>query len=304
MKIKKEVKIGAVAVIALVLFVWGYNFLKGSSIFSGEYRLYAHYPNSSGLSQSDPVILNGFRIGQVEKIKFDPSNDGSLVVSLIITSSFPIPDNSVAKIVNTSITGSKGVEIFLGNATTYLSHGDNIHSELDPSMVDRLAKEIMPLKEKIEDLVESLNITAQSINDILNDQSRKDMIESLANIRKITGMAANQQNNLDAIMTNAKSFTEDLKQSSEQFDHIVTNVSTITDDIAQADIAGTINQLQHTIASMDSILQQIQSDNNTLGMLMTTDSLHNELTRSTEQLRLLLEDVRKNPKKYVKFSVF
>jgi len=304
MKIKKEVKIGAIAVVALVLFVWGYNFLKGSSVFSHEYKLYAHYPNSSGLSQSDPVILNGFRIGQVEKIKFDPSNDGSLVVSLIITNSFPIPDNSVAKIVNTNITGSKGVEIFLGNSTTYLSHGDNIRSELDPSMVDRLAKEIMPLKEKIEALVESLNTTAHSINDILNDQSRKDMIESLANIRKITYMAANQKNNLDTIMTNAKSFTEDLKQSSEHFDHIVTNVSNITDDISQADIAGTINQLQHTIATMDSILQQIQSDNNTLGRLMTTDSLHNELTRSTEQLRLLLEDVRKNPKKYVKFSVF
>jgi phospholipid/cholesterol/gamma-HCH transport system substrate-binding protein len=55
---------------------------------------------------------------------------------------------------------------------------------------------------------------------------------------------------------------------------------------------------------MDSLLLQIQSDNNTLGKLITTDSLHNELTRSTEQLRLLLEDVRLNPKKYVRFSVF
>jgi phospholipid/cholesterol/gamma-HCH transport system substrate-binding protein len=304
MKIKKEIKIGLIAIAALAVFVWGYNFLKGSSIFSSEYRLYAHYPNSSGLSQSDPVILNGFRIGQVEKIRFNPSNDGSLIVSLIITNAFPIPDNSIAKIVSTNITGSKGVEIFIGNSTTYLEHGDTIQAELDPSMIEMLAKEIMPLKEKVEDFIEELNIMAQSINDILNEQSRQNIIESLENLKRITNMMANQKNNLDAIMNNAKSFTEDLKQSSERFDHIVTNVSNITDDVAQADIAGTVSQLQNTIATMDSILQQIQSDNNTIGKLMTTDSLHNELTRSTEQLRLLLEDIRMNPKKYVKFSVF
>ena len=304
MKIKKELKIGAIAVAALALFIWGYNFLKGSSIFSHEYKLYAHYPNSNGLSTSDPVILNGYKIGQVETIKFAPNNDGSLIISLIITSSFPIPDNSIAKIVSTSITGSKGVEIFMGDSKNYLSHGDSIRSELDPSMIDMLAKEIMPLKEKVEGLVEQLNITAQSINDILNEQSRQNIIESLENLKNITYMATRQKNNLDAIMNNTKSFTEELKQSSEHFDHIVKNVSNITDDISQADISGAVAQFQHTIATMDSLLLQIQSDNNTLGKLMTTDSLHNELTRSTEQLRLLLEDIRTNPKKYVRFSVF
>ncbi|MCL2510694.1 MAG: MlaD family protein [Bacteroidales bacterium] len=304
MKIRKELKIGAIAVAALVSFVWGYNFLKGSSVFSSEYRLYAHYANSNGIAPSDPVILNGYKIGQVEKVKFDPNHDGSLIVSLIITNSFPIPDNSIAKIVSTNITGSKGVEIFIGNATTYLTHGDTIHSELDLSMIDRLAKEIMPLKEKVECLVEDLSITAQAINDILNEQSRQNITESLENIRNITKMVAGQKNNFDAIMTNAKSFTEDLKQSAEQFDHIVTNASAITDDIAQADISGAIAQLQRTVATMDSLLLQIQSDNNTIGKLITTDTLHNELTRSTEQLRLLLEDVRLNPKKYVKFSLF
>ena len=304
MKIKKEVKIGFLAVAALVVFVWGYNFLKGSSIFTSEYRLYAHYPNSSGLSKSDPVILNGFRIGQVENIKFNPNYDGSLIVSLIITSSFPIPDNSIAKIVSTNITGSKGVEIFMGNSNTYLSHGDTIHAELDPSMIEMLAKEIMPLKEKLEVLIENLNTTAQSINAVLNEDSQENIIESIENLRKITTMITNQRNNLDAIMSNAKSLTGDLKQSAERFDHIVINVSTVTDDIAQADISGTITQLQNTIATMDSILQQMKRNDNTIGKLMTTDSLHNELTRSTEQLRLLLEDVRKNPKRYLKFSVF
>ena len=304
MKIKKEVKIGAIAIATMALFFWGYNFLKGSSIFSSEYRLYAHYTNSSGISPSDPVILNGFKIGHVENIKFNPNYDGTLIVSLIITNSFPIPDNSVAKIVNTNIAGSKGVEIFMGSSSIYLSHGDTICAELDPSLIDRLTKEIIPLKEKIEKLVEQLSITAQSINDILNEQSRKDVIASIENLKNITNMVVNQKDNLDAIMNNAKTFTGELKQSAEHFDHIVTNVSNITDDISQADISGTISHLQHTIATMDSILQQLQSDDNTIGKLMTTDSLHNELTRSTEQLRLLLEDIRKNPKKYVKFSVF
>jgi phospholipid/cholesterol/gamma-HCH transport system substrate-binding protein len=162
----------------------------------------------------------------------------------------------------------------------------------------------MPLKEKLEELIENLSVTSQSINAILNEESQENIIESIANLRRITTMIANQKGNLDEIMDNTKSFTGDLKHSSERFDHIVTNISNITDGVAQAEIAGTVNNLQNTIATMDSLLLKIQKDDNTLGMLVNSDSLHNELTRSTEQLRLLLEDIRKNPKRYLKFSVF
>ncbi len=304
MKIRKEIKIGTIAVIALVLFVWGYNFLKGKSLFSSDYILHAHYQNSGGITSSDPVILNGFRIGQVDKIKFAPENDGSLIVTLLITNKFPIPKNSIAKIVSTSITGTKGIEIFLGDASEYLSDGDAIRAELDPSMIDAFAKELMPLKEKFEDLIEQLDVTAESVNAILNEQSQQHLRASIENLKDITYMVAHQKNNIDAVMNNIKLFSSDLERSGKKLDHVLDNVSTITDDLSKSDISGTINQLQYTVVTMDSILKQIQTGNGTIGQLISDDILYKELIQTTEQLRALLEDIQRNPKKYVKFSIF
>lgn len=65
---KKEVKVGIVVIVAIALFIYGFNFLKGHSIFNPERKLYAVYSRIDGLIEANPLLLNGFKIGQVKKL--------------------------------------------------------------------------------------------------------------------------------------------------------------------------------------------------------------------------------------------
>ncbi|HQO49949.1 MAG TPA: MlaD family protein, partial [Bacteroidales bacterium] len=110
MKKKKVYLVALLFIAALVLFIWGFNFLKGKDIFNSEDIYYVEYESVNGLIKSNPVVLNGLRIGQVRDINFHPDMSGRLIVQLAITSDFPIPSNSVARIYSSDLMGSKAVE--------------------------------------------------------------------------------------------------------------------------------------------------------------------------------------------------
>ncbi|MDR0364321.1 MAG: MlaD family protein [Bacteroidales bacterium] len=304
MKIRKEFKIGITILVAAILLFWGINFLKGSTMFSSEYILHAHYNNVSGLLQTNPVMLNGYKIGQVEKIQFSPDNDGTLLVSLKINNSFPIPDNSIAKIINTSITGSKGIEIVLGNSLEALKHDDAIQSGVDISVIDSVVEELMPLKDQLSYLMESFSETTKSINAILGEETQQNLIDGIESLSIIMETVADQRGNINTIMNNARMLTANLEQDRQQLSKILGDVSVVTEDLTKMNLSATINNLDKTIASVDSLVSLIQTGDGTVGKLLTDGALYDELTQTSKQLKLLLEDVQANPKKYVKFSLF
>ncbi len=78
MKISKETKIGAIFIIAAVLLIWGYNFLKGQDILTQSRTFYAVYQNVSGLGKANPVFINGMQVGQVTQMYFDPAMNGNI----------------------------------------------------------------------------------------------------------------------------------------------------------------------------------------------------------------------------------
>ena len=113
---KTIIKIGLIVVITLTAFFWGISFLKGKKLFTNDKIFYIKYENINGLQLSDPVLINGFKVGMVTGIKFNEDNSGSLIVQLLVENNFEIPKNSVAKLVSRDIMGSKGIEIELNKA--------------------------------------------------------------------------------------------------------------------------------------------------------------------------------------------
>ena len=97
MKISKEFKIGIIVTFAIGAFIWGFNFLKGTDIFSHKYELYAIYPKIEGLLEANPLQVNGFKIGQVNKISLI-KKDGKpvILVKFLLTEDIKIPKGSIA----------------------------------------------------------------------------------------------------------------------------------------------------------------------------------------------------------------
>ncbi len=95
MKLNNETKIGILAVVGIIVFILGFNFLKGKNLFKKDKYIYAVYENIQGLTKSNPVVINGLQIGNIANL--DGSKDlKKILVSVNLTEDFDIPNNSWA----------------------------------------------------------------------------------------------------------------------------------------------------------------------------------------------------------------
>lgn len=315
MSVYKKLFIGFTFIVAIFLFVWGYNFLKGKDIFDRQTIIYAEYMEISGLAVANPVMINGFKVGQVSDIYFNPNMSGNIIVKLILQNKFPIPKNTVARIYSADIMGSKAVDLRLGDAVDVITAGDTLTSSIEASLMDEVNAQVQPIKIKAENLLGSIDSLVVAFQTVLNEDAIANLSESFKSMKRTFSNLENTTLNIDslvilerssisAILQNVDSLTYTLSQNRDKISAIITNFEIVSDSLSKVDIGGTLNRANDVIEELNIILTQINDGQGTMGMLMHNDTLYLELNRSAEELNLLLKDIRENPKRYVKFSLF
>jgi phospholipid/cholesterol/gamma-HCH transport system substrate-binding protein len=315
MKKYKAILIGITFVLAIAFLVWGYNFLKGKNILGKQTYYYARYHDVSGLTTANPVLVNGLKTGLVNDVYFDPNLSGDIIVEFLIHNNFPIPKNTVARIFSSDLMGSKAVEFKLGDSPEFARNGDTLMTSMEASLMEAVNAQVQPIKLKAENLLSSIDSLVVAIQTILNKDARKDLAASINSIKGTFSNLENTTSNLDTlvdgeaqrisrILSSIDSLTLTLKNNRESFGAIISNFEMISDSLVEADIPGTFNRANKTLDDLDDILAAINRGEGTIGMLMHNDTLYLEMTKSAEELNKLLEDIRLNPKRYVKFSLF
>jgi len=311
----KQILIGGSFILAIALFIWGYNFLKGKDIFNKQTIYYAKYHEVSGLEISNPVSINGVRIGQVSRMYFAPDMSGDVIVELTINTDFPIPDNTIARIFSSDLMGSKSVDFKLGNSADQAKDGDTLATSIEAGLMEEVNAQVQPIKAKAESLLASIDTLVVAFQAIFNESARKNLSESFDNINKSFSNIQSTTTNLDTLMitegnrvssilNNIDSLTYTLSENREKFASIISNFEMISDSLAEANIPATFNRANSTLDELETILAKINDGEGTIGMLMHNDTLYFELNKTAEELNMLLKDIRENPKRYVKFSVF
>lgn len=315
MKFSKEFKIGFLFILATAVLVWGFSFLKNKNILYKERVLISVYQHVNGLNPSNPIYINGVKVGQVGKVYFDPSMNGNIIVQLIFTDKFPIPSNSTARIFSEDLMGSKAVEILLGAGPGYAQNGDTLRTDVETSLKDAVNQQILPLKLKAEDLLSSIDTMVVAIQGIFNKEALADLNASIKSIRQtfsnlestthnLDTLVSTQSSRLSSILYNIDMITRNLNNNSQEINRILDNLASLSDTIANSNIAGIIGNLDKTIGSLTLVMGRIEKGEGTLGLLINDDKLYNDLEKSARELNLLLEDIRLNPKRYVRVSVF
>jgi phospholipid/cholesterol/gamma-HCH transport system substrate-binding protein len=315
LKISKEFRIGFLFVLAIIVLIWGFNFLKNKNILYKEKVLYGIYQNVNGLNPSNPVFISGVKVGQVGRVFFDPSLNGNIIVELVFTDKFPIPKNSIARIFSTDLMGSKGVEIQLGHGPEIAVNGDTLQADVETSLKDAVNQQIMPLKLKAEDLLSSIDTMVIAVQGVLNKQAIEDLNASIKSIRQtFTNLESTTQNldtlvvlqsgRLSSILYNIDMITRNLNSNSSEINRVLVNLASVSDTLARSNISGVIQKINTTFTDLANILERVNNGEGTLGLLVKDDKLYNDLQKSASELNLLLEDIRVNPKRYVRISVF
>ena len=315
MKLSKEFKIGIVVTIAFALLYWGINFLKGMDIFSNDRILYAVYEDVGGLERANPVKINGLSVGQVRNMYFSKDGDAKIIIEILLKNQIPVPKNSTAKIVSSDILGSKAVDIILGDSPEFIESGDTLRADMEISIKEEVSRQLQPIKTKAENLMMSIDTVLVMLNGLFSSTNTRNitksveyMTNSFENLESTTNtidtLLKGQRKRLENIFGNIESITQNLQANEGNLNNIISNLSSFSDTLAKARVAETISNVNKTMSQVSDITQKINAGQGSLGMLVNNDSLYIELERSSKQLNLLLEDIRLNPKKYVKFSVF
>lgn len=311
MKLSKEVKVGILVTGAIAALLWGMNYLKGIDVFSGLNTYFAVYNQVDGLTTSSEIILNGVKIGQVQKIEFIKDNSGRILATLAVKSDVFIGKKSIARISSSDLLGSKVVTIVLDPSSAPVVDGDTLQSEVQTTLSDQM----LPIKDKAENLILSLDSLAMALKGVFNSGTQKNLNSSFANLDKtmasierasagLDQLVSTDDSKLRKMINNLESITANIKNNNESLSNALKNISSITDSLAKSNLASTINNANTTLKETAAIMEKINRGEGTMGMLINNDSLYNALEKSATDLDNLLVDLKQNPKRYVHISVF
>jgi phospholipid/cholesterol/gamma-HCH transport system substrate-binding protein len=313
-KINNETKIGIIGVITVILFVLGFNFLKGKTIFSNNLILYSKFQDIQGLATSNPVVIKGLEVGKINAITID-KNMNEIKVEISINKDINIPSNSIAIVSPNPLSITK-LEIKFGDAQTYLKSYDTISASPSEDFIGNMINsKVDPLLSSAMKSINSIDSILINANKLLNEDNKRNLSATIENLNKITSSfvvsSASLQNILDKdkgsltkTLNNVNSFTENLAANNEKINGVINNLDKTSNHLSALDLQKTLTSLDSTINSLKTTLNKTNSKDGTIGLLLNDPTLYKNLTSTSNKINILLDDLRVHPKRYVSLSLF
>lgn len=276
-----------------MLFIWLINFLKGRNTWRSGRTFYAVCDDVKGLEPGSWVLINGLRVGSVQRIVFDARHNGDLVVQFRVDTDLGFSKNTVAKVVGSDLLGTKTIALHISRKGPAAQSGDTLKSKVEPGISNVFIDQISPLKKKLETLVATMGYTLLDVRKLTNPKNR-DNIESILIALKKT---------LAGYSRIAARIDDQLGPRGE-LGQTLGHLATLTDELSKAPLDTTLWRLDCAAGKLNDILEKADDGRGSLGLLVNDERLYGNLADAVRQLELLLRDLRLNPERYVRFSIF
>ena len=301
MTLSKEIKAAIFVLTTIFLFIFGFNFLKGSSLFDKQKTVYAVYDEVDGLLVGANVMINGLSIGNVTDLDFLP-NSTKIVVTLKVKDKINFSSNSSATIYETGVLGGLAIAIEpIFQKGMVVKSGDTLNSNIRPGLTELINRQIEPLQRKLESTLTSVDSIFSGASYVLNKETQNDIKESLNTLTSAVKAINNSSLIIEKTLTEKNT---QINNSIDNIESITSNLSNVSKELNDFGIAGVLSNLEKSVDGINLIVTNLNSDNSSLGKLISNDDVYENLNLSIESLNLLINDIKTNPKKYVHFSVF
>lgn len=310
MKFTKEIKAGLIALLAIIGFVFLFQFMKGKSIFTTDNIFFAKFDNVEGLAASNPVSINGLKVGQVDKIIPITEKDGKIhfVVKVIIDDNFKFSKKSTLEIFEPGLMSGKQMRINLAYGQPMAKDGDTLSGAFKLSMMNSISSQVGPVKDQLQVVLKRMDSLTDNANKIFDDQNRAEIKMLLSNLnhtvsafegtsRQTNALLANNDPKVQRMLDNANLATISARQTIDKYGRVA-------DEVDVQKLNNTIDKLSLTADKLNGIMTGVENGNGTLGKLTKDEVLYNNLSTATDNLNKLIEDMKANPKRYINFSVF
>lgn len=314
MKLKREAKLALTAIAAVLILIWGINFLKGSSLFESKSIFYGVYNSVEGLKVSSGVVYRGYQVGQVISIQFTGERYDKVLVKFSVNKGLELPSNSLAMIQSADLMGSKVVDLIPGDSPVFAVSGDTLTSKIEQGLMEQVSRQMLPLKQKAERLLGSLDSVMVIVQGVFNEETKKNLSNSFASIDRTLRNLEGASSNLDTLMQsesarvseilrNINSITANLSDNNEEISNILGNFSAISDSLRGASLGEMLTNVDNILAHVDTIFAKINRGEGTIGALVNDNDLYYNLNQVSENLNRLLVEFRYNPRRFINLSL-
>ncbi len=310
MKFTKEIKAGLIALLAIIGFVFLFQFMKGKSLFTTDNIFFAKFDNVEGLAASNPVSINGLKVGQVDKIIPITEKDGKIhfVVKVMIDDNYEFSKKSTLEIFEPGLMSGKEMRINLAYGQPMAKDGDTLAGAFQLSMMNNISSQVGPVKDQLQVVlkrVDSLIVNAKSITDAENQAAIRSLLLNLnrtvtsleGTSRSANSLMANNDPRVQKMLDNANLATISAKTAIDKY-------GKVADEVDVKKLNNTIDKLSLTADKLNSVISGIQNGEGSLGKITKDEELYRNLNESSQNLNKLILDLKENPKRYLNFSVF
>ncbi|HSJ15359.1 MAG TPA: MlaD family protein [Longimicrobiales bacterium] len=281
------IAVGALAIVAAIVFFWGLYWLLGTPVLRGGMDVIVSLENGGGLKRSDRVHLKGVEVGSVSSVVL--SRSGGVIVQLRVADNLALPADTRAAITG-DVFGAHNLELIPGEAMLQLQSGDTIYGLTTPQLTD---------------LASSLSVQVGSVlasaDSLLAPAAIADMHATAA---ALPGSALE----LRAAMVELRAAAAALRRSTESLADAETGPA----------LSRTIAEIERTAQSLNvaaenmgtslndfgSIMAKIDRGSGTLARMINDSSVYLELNEALREVRALATDIRQRPQRYIDLKIF
>lgn len=310
MKFTKEIKAGLIALLAIIGFVFLFQFMKGKSLFTTDNVFFAKFDNVEGLAASNPVSINGLRVGQVDDIIPVTEKDGKIhfVVKVIVDDNFEFSKKSTLEIFEPGLMSGKEMRINLAYGQPYAKDGDTLSGQFTLSMLNNISSQVGPVKDQLQVVLKRVDSLTNNANKIFDDQNREEIRALLSNLNRTVASFEGTSKQTNTLLTNndprIQKMLENANLATISARSAIDKYGKVADEVDVQKLNNTIDKLGMTADKLNGVISGIQDGKGSLGKLTQDEELYKNLNQSAENLNNLVEDLKANPKRYLNFSVF
>lgn len=301
MKLSKEIKAAIFVLTSILLFIFGFNYLKGTSLIDRQKTIYAVYDEVDGLLVGANVMINGLSIGNVTDLEF-LKNSTKILVTLKVKDELNFSSESTASIYETGVLGGLAISIEpLFNRESIVQTGDTLRSSVRPGLTELINRQIEPLSRQLQSTITSVDSIFSGASNVLNKETQLNIKESI----EVLTSAINSINNSAYIIESTLTEKNDkISKTIDNIESISENLSNVSKEFNEFGLSSVLIEIKESSEGINSLIQNLNSDSSSLGKLINTDELYKNLNSSILSLNSLIDDINENPKKYVHFSIF
>jgi phospholipid/cholesterol/gamma-HCH transport system substrate-binding protein len=307
MTISKETKVGILALVTGVIAYMGFNFLKGTDVFSGVNEYYVNFKNVDGLVTSNAVMLNGLQVGKVKAITLLPKKNNELLVTLAINGKILIKEGTIASLADNGFLGGKNINLYLGSGNKILESGDTLTSKTEIGISALIKEKTLPVMSNVDTLVNQLKNIATKFDStgVYINKLLKNSDQAITTLNgSISGTIAENRANLKGITTNMNVLTASLIETEKGIKPLMGKLGNVADSLNALKLSEAVASTKKSLYMLQNIIGDLQAGKGTIGKLMKNDSVYTHLNRTMADLDRLFINLKEDPKRYVHFSLF